>query len=432
MVLMIKEKLKNILLRIYLKLMRFYLRLILKCRSKHHLAVFLMAYIDTFKLFPENKLDHNSKLAQIVAYRLLEIPSAEEINEVDNEEVNQLYEFLVSDERLRKTVSNSYRLDAFYYSCGNFSGSLKDKADDALAKAKSYDDTASPISQDELSSINKKIKTELKKLKRDAKRLNSERIEKEKLDIIKPVTVTLSHILPLLSLFSILFLISGYIYNRFLLGGLGINSSDFFVISDYISSSVDVIASAIIASVLGVLSYLLGVEDDLSSRLRAEQFNTEKTSNTPKYFIALIAFIPIFSLVPILFIKRELPDNFLEHFYPLIFFTLLYAVYYLPIWKYVENWFAVNVVVITIFVFLISLGWKIIEDLRDIKNGNYESSYTISFKKGYEEYSGHLFFAGNSNYVFLLNKENQEIAVVPKSAIKALHTKHNGKDDLFR
>ena len=436
---MIKERLKIILLRIYLKLMpiylklmRFYLRSILKCRQKHSQAVFLKAYITTFKLFPENKLDHNSKLAQIVVHRFLGIPNTEEIKEVDNEEINKLYESLASDEWVRRTVSNGYRLDAFYYSCANFSGSLRDKADDALAKAKSYDDTALPISQDELSSINKKVKTELKKLRRDVRRLNSERIEKEKLDLIKPVTVTLSQVFPLLYLFSVLFLISGYIYNRFLLGDLGINSSDFFVISDYISSSVDVIESAVIASVLGVLSYLLGVDDDLSSRLRTEQFNIEKTSNTHKYLIALVVFLPIFSLMAVLFIKRELPDNFLEHFYPLIFFTLLYAVYYLPIWKYVKNWFAVNVVVITIFVFLISLGWKVVEDLQDIKNGNYESSYTVFFKKGYEEYSEHLFFASNSNYVFLLNKENQEIAVVPKSAIKALHAKPNEKDNLLR
>ena len=391
--------------------------------------MFIKAYISTFKLFPENNLDHNSELAWIVTSKFLEIPYKKEINETNNDEINKLYEFLASDEWVRKTISNSYRLDAFYYSYENSSDLLKHKIDDALKKAKSYDDMASPISSDELGSIDRKIKREVKELKKNVKKLNSERIEKEKQKVIKPVTVTLSHVLSLFSLFSILFLISGYIYNKFLLGALGINSSDFFAFSDYISSSADVIESSLISSALGVITYIVGANDALSKKLLEEQFNIEKVRNYPNYLIALAISVPIFSLAVTLFIKRELPDNVLDYFYPLIFFILFYIVHYLPIWNYVRNWFAVSVVITTIFVFLISLGWAIIEDIEDVKNRDYKSSYTISFKKGYEEYSGHMFFASNSNYVFLLNKENQKISVIPKSGIKALHTKYNGKDD---
>ncbi len=100
-------------------------------------------------------------------------------------------------------------------------------------------------------------------------------------------------------------------------------------------------------------------------------------------------------------------------------------------WKYVKNSFAVGAVIMMVLFFLLDLAVRINQDLQSVENGSYKSSYTIVFKKEYEEYSGHIFFTSNSNYVFLLNKENKKLSVIPKSGIKALNPKHD-EDELLK
>ena len=271
-----KKKLKQIVWKIYLKLFRIYGKWLLKCRIKHASAIFFKAYIQTFTLFPDNKLKYNSDLASIVRSRLLELPLYKESLTLNDDQVNTLYEAVKSDQWIQKTASNYFLLEAFYYTYGISSELLKEKSDNALKKAKSYVDSALPISYDDVGPINKKIKSDIKLLKKEMRKLNSERVETEKLKIIKPINITSSHVMFLASLFSTLFLISGFAYNKIFFGSLGLNVGDFFGVSDYIASSVDVLTATIISSVLGIAFFFWGLSSGLSEELHAEQFETER------------------------------------------------------------------------------------------------------------------------------------------------------------
>ena len=100
-----------------------------------------------------------------------------------------------------------------------------------------------------------------------------------------------------------------------------------------------------------------------------------------------------------------------------IFFTLLKRD------KYIENRFIVRTVVVSIFGFLAYMGTGILGTLYEIKNENYKSPYTVFFTEEYKEYSDHAFFLANSKYAFFLNKKTKETVVIPKTGIKAVHTK---------
>jgi len=413
-----KKRIKQIAFKIYLKLYSVYGRWLLKCRGRHISAVFFKAYIQTFSLFPDNKLKCNSDIASSVRNRLFEIPPSEDSLAVESDQVNALYDVVKSDKWAQKTLSNYFLLEAFYYSYGISSDLLKEKSDNALRKAKSYVDSALPISYDDVGPINKKIKSDIKLLKKEMRKLNSERVETEKLKIIKPVAITSSHVMFLVSLFSTLFLISGFAYNKIFFGSLGLNVGDFFGVSDYIASSVDILTATIISSVLGIAFFFWGLSSGLSEELHAEQFETERKGEN--YVIPLIVVTSAIGLVAHSYRTGELLNIFL---YPLVFFVAFHIFYRLPIWKYIENKAIVGAVLISVLFFTLHLGLKIKDNLRDIESGHYEGPYAVTFKKVYKKYSKHQFVAGNSNYIFLWDSDNSKIIVIPKNGIESFDTK---------
>lgn len=234
----------------------------------------------------------------------------------------------------------------------------------------------------------------------------------------------------LFSLFSILCLIGGYIHNRLLLGAFNINPSDFFLLYDYVSSSTDVIESAFIGSTMAAIAYLVGANIYLSDIARARQFNiVDNSSGRFSRFLIAVAIIPILGLVLQLVINREFPENTLSYLYMPMFIGVLYFIFYKLPWDYVKNAFTASIAVAILFVFLIHLTWGVRNDIGDIRNGEYESPYTISFEDDYKQYSKHIFLLSNSNYVFLVDEESKEISVIPKSGVKAIFSKRNENHD---
>ncbi len=377
-------------------------------------AVFCKAYIQTFSLFPENKLKYNSELALSARYMLFEISRPENSFELNEEELKTLYDSLISDRWVKKTLSNYYLLQAFYYSYGTSSDLLKDQSDASMLKAKSFSDSVSPISNDDVWPIYNNIKADIKHMRREIPKLNSERIEKEKLKIIEPVTIKSAHVMFLVSLFSTIFLISGFIYNKLFFASFDLNVGDFFRVSDYIASSVDTLAVTVISSFLGVIFFFWGLSEVLSEELRAVQFETERKGGD--YILPVIIVTSTVGLVVHSYKTGGLLSIFL---YPLLFFIALVVLDHLPIWKYIKNKAAVGAVLISFFIFSIQLGLKVKDNIKDIKSGEYKSPYTLTLKKEYKKYAEHPFITSNSSYVFLFDSDKGKIVVIPKSGVES-------------
>lgn len=375
-------------------------------------AVFYKAYIHTFTLFPKNKLKLNSDIALAVNCRFFGSFQPENNVEIKEPEIQRLYEELKDITWIQEKISNYYLLNAFYYSYGSTTDLFKENVEDALKKSRHWVANTNPISYKDVQPFNKNIKQDIRLLKKEIRKLNSEKIEKEKLNIIKPISVTSSHVMFVVSLFSTLFLLSGFIYNKILFSHFNVSVSDFFSISDYLASSVDVISAAAIATILGMASFFWGLSSALSDELQAAQLEIENKSDV--YLLPFIIITSSLGLVLYSYRTGELLNFFL---YPLIFLIFLYVLFRMPFWKYIENREAVSAALISILYFSIHLGFSIKDKVNDVRSENYSSPYSIEYANDYKENKNDKFIASNSNYVFLWDEIKNKVYVIPKTKI---------------
>ena len=391
-------------------------------------VMFLNAYIKAISLFPDITPKENRELSKLVIFDILGRSHDLKNKEEKKEAAEQLRESLFSDEEIIDTVANYFLIEHFRFLTQYEDGHdkiYKEKADEALSKAKSYKNTAEPVSAKDINNIKKEIKKEIKILKKSIKKINSNKIEKEKEKRIKPIKITPSIVFLFISLISSLFLVGGFLYTNTLLYFLDINSSDFFDTSDYIASSVDTIFP-ILLIVFCMMFFcsqkvldIKGELDGLSEAIAAEQLD-DKQKFMRFVLIALFLFFVTSFYV-------ELTYN--EKFTPMLLMlpalmVLGYILFdLLKIDKYIENGSTFIIVVFSFFIFLAYLSVDVSGTVYEIKSENYKSPYTVFFTEEYEEYSDHTFFLANSKYAFFLNKKTKETVVIPKTGIKAIQTK---------
>ena len=418
----VKDKLLDLLFPCYLFLYGIYLKLIIKIRVKQGTVVYAKAYIDANSLFPDSTLDENHRLARLLSSNLLDIKINIKVGEIKEKHVNLLQDKLLSSESVKNDIANYFLIIAFYYSSGNeniTSEHIVGKINDALTKARSYKESTKPLAYEDLGEIEKKIKKELKVLKKQIKKINTKKIEEEKSKLIGTIKVTIPEVLILSSAISVLLVVGGILYTTILFYFLDINTSDFFDIYDYISNSVDVIYPVLLISIFLMFFYFIGASHGLSRLILARQFNSE-----PKYQGYGLKVLVVLYVITF-FLQYYYYKIFSPYFLiPIAFFSFHYIAFDLiKLDKYIKNKFAFQSGMLFIFCFFMYLGLDLASILYDIKNGNYQSQYVVYFEKEYEEYSDHKFFKANSKYVFLLNDDTQEIAVIPITGIKSMKTK---------
>jgi len=255
-----KYKLRLLKIRAQFFLRKINGRRILKFRTDNLHAVATRAYIHTFTLFPDEKLAYNEDLSWCVRNKLFDLPEPTKIQKLNQEHVDVLYDSLLTDDLIRSHISKYHLTTALYFSSAGLDNDInKNLTEEPLKKAKLYSSDAKLISQDDAKKSNRETKKEIKKLIKQAKALGSERIETEKSNLIKPIEITSSHVLFLASLFSTLFLISGFAYTKIFFIAFDINVGDFFTLSDYMASSIDSLIPIVISSILGITFFYLGL-----------------------------------------------------------------------------------------------------------------------------------------------------------------------------
>lgn len=400
---------------------KIYRRRLTDCIAMYSSAIFFESYIKTFKIFPENKLSVNLDLATCVRRWIVDNETDVVLDNVSQEQVKILYDSMINEETIRKIASKYFLLKAFYFSDNDFSGLLSNHAQAFLDQARLFDETARTLGPNDLDSLSKLIKKYVRESKNQIKALNAQRLTTEKVKVIEPFTVSSSHVIFLVTVFSTIFVISGFLYNKLFFSYFGISVSDFFTISDYLASSVEVIALTFISTTIGVFCYFLGVYSSLSKRLHAEMFELENQSSRSEKLVIPSLFV--FSVVGFLvsyYKTNSFMFNFLYIPAAIVFFFLFYR---LPIWKYVKNKLSVGVVIIVIFTFLLNLSISLANKIQRLNNGTYKSPYVITIKDRSISYIGYEFVSSNSEYVFMWNKRKSKMLVIPKSDVLDFITK---------
>jgi hypothetical protein len=408
----------NSFLNLYLVIFRLYGRWILKCKIRLAGAVFLKTYIKAFDLFPEKTLKYYFDVANVANKKIFDYAVFDDDSDIESGDVDTLYDSAMSDKWVRGTVFNYHLVDALYYSYGISTDLFKGKSEEAICKARKIDPNARPIDTNSVATINKEIKRDIKILKSEIKKLNTDKVESEKAKLIQPITVRGAHLAFAASIFSALLLISGFSYNKIFFNHFDIEVGDFFSAADYVSSSVDAVVAAAISTVLGVLFFLWGFSGALSRRLHEQQFETERKG--ADYLVPTIVFTSSVGLVLTAVQTGEVSTLYL---YPLILFLVIELVPRMPVWKYIRNKELVGAVLISAIYFSLHLGRSIHDRIADITSGDYSGPYVLQYE---DEYKGHLgseFVSANSSYVFLWNNENGVISIIPKEGVSEFRAK---------
>ncbi len=413
-----KEKIRRVAISIYYKLLTLHIRWVLKCQMRHAQAVFCHAYIRTFTLFPEKKLSYNINLSLKARQIICNLSGATEAQDLDESDADKLISELKEDQNVRALLANYYRLVAYYFSCGMCADVFKDKIDNALSSAGLYKDEILPVTAKEAGILNKNIKKTYKNLCKQIRQLNSEKLEREKLQVVEPIEISQSHAVFTISLFTTLFITSGFLYAKLVYGSLGIKVSDFFSAADYLSSSVDVLAPTILSSAIGLGVMLFSLSSAVDQRLHEDQFEVSKKKGD--YVFAFFILMLTVGLVVHSFKTGEVASAFLA---PLLLLVGLFAFFRLPIWKYIKNRSAVGAIMFSFLYFSWHLGFTIKEDIDEIKSGDFKSHYVVIFNAPYESYNSHEFIGGSSSYAFLYSKKNRSVIAIPRSGIKSMESR---------
>ena len=231
---------------------------------------------------------------------------------------------------------------------------------------------------------------------------------------VKLIDFSPKDIMEFLPLLSIMFVIAGYFYISFLYSHFNVNTSQFFLISDYLASSVEQIEHALyslIGPALGLL-YAFRVGPTISKYEHERQRRSYWRDSIFISVAGLIVLIPtIFPIIPA-FHTSIIPSTIL----PAIVFTSQAPVFFISS-RFFENSRFVYSFCMAMIIFFSSLYTSALTEINEIENGRPEMIFEI--RSGGQKYTDQnsIFIGSNSRYIFLYNK-HKNTQIIPLSQIK--------------
>lgn len=413
-----KEFLESKLLNLLLWLLRFASKHVVKWQEKIARMLFQKAYLASFDLFPDQKLSYLIDTSLVARSVLLgwDRPSVVQ-TDIKEEDINSLVNSLSSDEDVTPLLCNYYRVASFRYYPYESLGWFDDEIDENLNKAREFDKSVNKLTGNEFWELKKTIKSESKKLKDAISKRSKERIEAHKDSLMPKVEITGAAIGFIFSVSSVMFLVSGFLYQYFMMGHFGVIVSDFFSIADYIASSTEVILPSVIATVLGLLPALYGLVYEARKTAIHEQYEIErKPTSTLDWIMYFIGPFLAFSLLA----EYHTTGNVNVGGVALLMlwgFVILFTK--LKLKRYLGNSILVSFALFAILFFSLKITERIHYDIKAIEKGDYKNQYLLSLTPSYEDYSGYRFVAANSAYVFLYSTNDRSITVIPKDGVSS-------------
>lgn len=400
----------SLLHKIKLKIFTYNIRNILKVGRCVRSNIFCRLYLDACEMFPNNMLSKNSDIASAVTDTLLGLQSSD--FRVDDESLLKLLNHVSNDKWISNKISNYHLLFAYYFSFGDSYPLHSDKVDGLLLKAKKAVSSSISLDADGFKKIRTDSKNDQSTLRKRIGISNKQRIEKEKLKMIKPIKITSTHISISLTLISTLFFISGFIYTKSFFYWFGINVGDFYNIQDYLSSSIDVISSTALSAFLGFASLIFGLNRALNNELHNGQFDIQE--GRKNYLWPIIIVISCLGIGVSIYTTGRWPSILIL---PLALSLLLYIYVKNPLWDYIENKITVATASLMIAFFFMHLGFRVKDNVEKTLLESYKPIYSISLKNEFQEYSKMSYLTSNSNFVFLIDRESKKVAVLPKDSV---------------
>lgn len=250
----------------------------------------------------------------------------------------------------------------------------------------------------EFEPLYEKLKTECRALSREV----DDRLA-YKLDF------SLQHLALLVGLLSPFFLISGYIYDHYFLGHFGLDTSQYFSISDYLSSSIEQIRSCFISAILAIGSMYLGAHHGSlqTSDVRQQEHRS---------WNRMLAFTNLVTALALI-VNYFIPSPAFPFLISLAIYVLAYD--FLP---YIAERFFIDkrkalFLLMFFVVFSASMYSAIGASIYAVEHKT-QLGVTTAYESDID-LSKFVLLSANSSYLFFYDAEQHKVLVLPRSAIRS-------------
>ena len=308
----------------------------------------------------------------------------------------------------QRFILNHYLLTAYAKSYFDNEGHEK-----TMESAREIDETAEPLN----SKTYGKLKRSIYRGYRSARKINRQSIkqrQRQEKILNKPkISLSIFDITTVFGVLSVLFFISGYLYNRAFFGFFGIEVSKFFTINDYLSTSIDEIYYLIISIVIGIIfNYFWWSPEYRESRLKMSKKRLLFEDFPFLLTIFLISFVAILSLV------FDFPGKYIIRGFTLFILFQIFMVRF----SYIFEKFSFSpMIFLVISFFFIFIIFGALHNGQMIKSYtvNVPNKYTIKLESSLKMNLKELYFLGtNSKYSFFYNHKTQKSVIIPNKFVK--------------
>ena len=286
-----------------------------------------------------------------------------------------------------------------------------------ISRVRKIDNSAEPLTTRDLNSIRRNTKRNIKQFKQ----LIIDRAS----DKFDP---TASQITRFISSIAVLIIPAGHLYNYILLGSFGIDSSNYFTIPDYVSSSI----TAIRESIASTLFFFVGV---VVSRLRVSKERVRRVLDS-KYRMSISVKRPPqpwfgwYLLICSTMMAIALFYIGSSSFYTLAGFSgtsILVMIVDKYVFRYFKNPITVRTVIIGVALFGMALWSSASSRVFELRNGFEHDSknYTVHLKQEWSLPSSDLVILTSTSEYYILITRELNVYVVDRESIQYIDVKSN-------
>lgn len=357
---------------------------------------------------PEKYLDFSQKEKEII----------------DNEK-----SLVLENEDLKGIISDHHLFVSFYHLSSSSFFPLSDKSkkisDECFEKAAKYNKYAKPLTnelfREKIIEIENRLKKEKKKYNTEIRSLRNARIR----SMLPKINFSPQLITFIFTVISIMFLLTGYIYNKYLLGYYNIEVSHFFSSGDYLSTCIDKFYISGMSVLWSLFGLIVGGYVGVSNAAQKKIFDHKKN----KVVIIFERLEDLAILLLILMVTVTVIANFyMNNIYRyniiktliLILITAIYA--WMLLNKIIkEKAIYLSVLLLGASIFLVNISCELMNDIEKINRLNISDlkKYEFVFDREIEkDHNSLILLSANSGYFFFYDREKKKSIVIPKGSVK--------------
>lgn len=408
------KKIQFKIILLILKTIPLYVKYINKTKGKICVLLHSLIMILLQKELKDLTFQEKSELANKIKNHILEL----ELSTLNtNEEL--VRKIVIQDEEVKQLISKYFILK------DKINKFIREYDNKYYVLAKEYNNDIKQIhSLQDFLKVKRYIDKKEKEINNHYKIFIEEYLDEKKNEEYGKIKIEL-YVKELVKTIPLLLLVGGFFYNYFLFKSLGIQISNFFTITDYLESSLDVVIPILWVTGFYAIITLLGYFSRIDKIIRKDQFkiNYENLDKRSDKILYLIFTLLVLTQVLIYYKYQIINYSMVQ---PIILFISYVLLGNLFPFRRIENAHKIYLITMIGIFCLISFTFHVIEGIENIANNKNSTSYKFSIKND-PDLTSYQYIKSTSNYSFFYSNENNETLIIPNSDIEKIKVARNDK-----